>query len=305
MSEFFFTIFTPTYNRAYKLRDLYNSLKLQSFRDFEWLIIDDGSTDDTKELVNEFISEKRINIRYIYKCNEGKHVAINIGAEKARGKWFFIVDSDDMLTEDALIISKRYCDQIDFLSGFAGVVGLRGDSKGKVWSTGNIQEGNIEITEENKKRDFIDATSVQYRYGMKIAGDRAEIIRTDILKQYKFPAYTNERFMPERYLWNQLSKDDYKFRWFNSVIYITEYLEDGLTRNGKGMPKKSPKSRASADNLSSGIKEIPFKERLFFCINYYRYGMYGKISIKELLANSEAKWIRILAFPVALLYRVK
>lgn len=305
MSEFFFTVFTSTYNRAYKLRDLYNSLKLQSFRDFEWLIIDDGSTDDTKELVNEFISEEMINIRYIYKCNEGKHVAINVGAEKAKGKWFFIVDSDDRLTDDALIISKKYCDQVDFFREFAGVVGLRGDSKGKVWSTGNIQKGNIEIAEGNKKGDFIDATSVQYRYRMKIAGDRAEIIRTNILKRYKFPAYTNEHFMPERYLWNQLSKDNYKFRWFNSVIYITEYLEDGLTRNGKEMAKKNPKSRACADNLSSSIKKIPFKERLLFCINYYRYGMYGKISIKELLANSKAKGMSILAFPVALVYRVK
>lgn len=305
MNDVFFTVFTPTYNRAYKLQDLYDSLKVQSFQDFEWLIVDDGSTDSTRELVEEFISDGLLSIRYIHKCNEGKHIAINVGAETAIGKWFFIVDSDDMLTIDALAISKKYCDQIDDLTGFAGVVGLRGDSKGKIWNTGNVQNGNVDVNEENKFSNFVDATAVQYRYGWKIAGDRAEIIKTEILQNHKFPQYKNERFMPERYLWYQLSIEKYKFRWFNSVIYITEYLEDGLTKNGKEMAKKSPKSRACADNLSSGIKEIPFKDRLIFCINYYRYGMYGKIGVKELFRNSEAKWMSLLALPIAYLTRVK
>lgn len=305
MKKYLFTVFTPTYNRAYKLRDLYDSLKMQKLQDFEWLIIDDGSTDNTKELITEFIADGKVDIRYIKKKNEGKHVAINVGSEEARGKWFFIVDSDDTLTCDALSISAEYCKQIDTLNGFAGVVGLRGDSQGRTWSTGNISNGNISSNLMSKKNEFFDATAVDYRFKMKIAGDRAEIIKTEILKKYKFPLYEGERFMPERYLWNLLSEEKYLFRWFNSVIYITEYLEDGLTRNGKEAAKKSPKSRACVDNLCSGVKEIPFKERLKMCINYYRYGMYGKISLRELIANSEAKKISVLAVPIALIYKVK
>ncbi len=102
MHKFKFTIFTPTYNRAYMLENLYNNLKEQTFKDFEWLIVDDGSTDNTKELVNTFIDEKLININYIIKQNGGKHTAMNLGSEYSQGELFFVVDSDDGLVKDAL-----------------------------------------------------------------------------------------------------------------------------------------------------------------------------------------------------------
>lgn len=305
MSEYFFTVFTPTYNRAYKLKDLYESLKMQQFRDFEWLVVDDGSTDNTVQLLEEFIADGVLNIRFLSKKNEGKHVAINEGAKTAKGRWFFIVDSDDTLTNDALLTSANYCEQVDKIEDFAGVVGLRGDSQGKTWNTGNITNGNTAPKDQKVVKEYVDATAVEYRYKMKIEGDRAEIVKTEILKKYQFPSFEGEKFMPERYLWYSLSKDGYRFRWFNSVIYITEYLEDGLTRNGREAAKKSAKSRSCADNLSSGVKEIPFKDRLILCINYYRYGMYGKKSLRELISNSEAKILSVLAVPIALVYRVK
>ncbi|MDL0414398.1 glycosyltransferase family A protein, partial [Clostridioides difficile] len=97
MYKYKFTVFTPTYNRAHLLENLYNDLKAQTydFNDFEWLIVDDGSSDSTKELVEKFISENKLNIRYIYKENGGKHTAINLGVKNADGELFFIVDSDD------------------------------------------------------------------------------------------------------------------------------------------------------------------------------------------------------------------
>ena len=102
------TVFTPTYNRGYTLKKLYNSLKKQSDNDFEWLIIDDGSTDDTKSLVKDFIKENKVNIRYMYKKNEGKYKAINTAIDLAKGELFFIVDSDDWITEDSIETIKKY-----------------------------------------------------------------------------------------------------------------------------------------------------------------------------------------------------
>jgi glycosyltransferase involved in cell wall biosynthesis len=96
------TIFTPTYNRAYSLRRLYDSLCKQTSNDFEWLVVDDGSTDDTENLINSFIADGKVDIRYFKQANGGKHRAINFGVREARGELFFIVDSDDQVTPDAV-----------------------------------------------------------------------------------------------------------------------------------------------------------------------------------------------------------
>lgn len=307
MFKYFFTVFTPTYNRAYKLRDLYESLKRQTFKNFEWLIVDDGSEDNTKELIREFEEEKIIAIRYIKKNNQGKHIAINVGAEEAQGKWFFIVDSDDWLVDDALEISKKYCCEIENDEKFAGVVGLRGNSDKKIWSTSSLKNIKNKNTgcEKVLDKEYVDVTPIEYRYKLKIAGDRAEIVRTDLLKQYKFPYFDGENFMPESFLWHSLSIDGYKFRWFNKVIYITEYLEDGLTQNGKEHAKKSCLSRSFVDNISVGIKDIPIRIRFKRCINYYRYGMYGGNKLSCLFKKTTSKLLSIFAIPIALIMRIK
>ena len=98
----FLTIFTPTYNRAYILPNLYESLVNQTSKDFEWVIVDDGSTDETESIVKKWIAESRICIKYIKQENQGKHIAINTGTEHADGELFFIVDSDDSLKNHAV-----------------------------------------------------------------------------------------------------------------------------------------------------------------------------------------------------------
>lgn len=303
----FFTVFTPTYNRAYKLSVLFESLQKQTFNDFEWVIVDDGSTDNTKELVEEFKLISKFSIRYIKKDNEGKHIAINVGAENAQGKWFFIVDSDDYLTDTALRDTQKYCNQIENDEKFAGVVGLRGSASGDVWNTGSVKDIEQKNTgvNDNFDQEYIDATAIEYRLKLKISGDRAEVIKTETLKKYKFPSFSGEKFMPERYLWYALSNDGYKFRWFNTVIYITEYLEDGLTRNGKELAIKNCMSRSFVDNESTGIKLIPLKERLIACINYYRYGRCAELSLAELFKKSHSKFISLIAIPVALITAIK
>lgn len=128
------SVFTPTYNRGSLISRVYESLERQTNKDFEWIIVDDGSTDDTEKIVAAFQEKATFPIAYKKKHNEGKHVAINVGSTMANGEWFFIVDSDDTLTPDAIEKIEFYCDEIKHDASFAGVVGLRGNARGEAWT---------------------------------------------------------------------------------------------------------------------------------------------------------------------------
>lgn len=225
------TVFTPIYNRACTLERLYHSLAIQTSHRFEWLIVDDGSTDNTEELVEIFIRECALfPIRYHKKQNGGKHTAINKGVKLAKGYLFFIVDSDDYLVEDAIesILSWEY--SISREKGFAGISGNRGFSKKEL--IGKTFEG-----------EFVDATALE-RKKNNILGDKAEVYYTEILRNYKFPVFENEKFLTESIVWNRMAADGYKIRWFNNIIYITEYRDDGLTKKYGKLLSENPKGYA-------------------------------------------------------------
>lgn len=156
------TVFTPTYNRGYIIKQLYDSLILQSYKDFEWLVIDDGSTDDTEELFKSFIAEQKLNIHYLKIENGGKHRAINKGVILAQGKYFFIVDSDDYLHNNALERIYFYTKQIEDDKTFAGVCGL------KIYPNGRKVGG-----EANYK--ILDTDSISFREKYRVKGDMAEV----------------------------------------------------------------------------------------------------------------------------------
>ncbi len=211
------TIFTPTYNRAYILPQLYKSLQSQTLKDFEWLIVDDGSTDNTEQMVNEWVhTENTFLITYIKQENGGKQRAVNVGVEYAVTPLFWIVDSDDWLPDNAMETAVKWFDTIYGLEGFAGIGGLRGCSEGIL---GTTFDG-----------EYIDCTSLD-RGKHNINGDKSEIFFTEILKKFPFPVADGEKFVPEALVWNRIAAAGYKLRWFNEIIYITEYLPDGYTKN--------------------------------------------------------------------------
>ena len=199
-----YTIFTATYNRALLLSKLYNSLLNQTYKNFEWIIVDDGSTDGTKNTINKFIKDKKINIKYYFQENAGKHRAINKGIDLAVGKYFFIVDSDDYLPNDSLEIYEKYILKIDD-DEYAGLVGLKAYNLNKI----------IGKTFNGKELDILNYE--RKKYG--IFGDKAEIYKTEILKKFKFPEYKNEKFLNEAIVWNEIALNGYKLKFINEITY--------------------------------------------------------------------------------------
>ena len=257
------TVCTPTYNRAHLLNKLYTSLKKQNYNSFQWIIVDDGSTDDTEAVVNEFIKENNINIRYIKKKNGGKHTALNIGIDNAEGELFWIVDSDDYIIDDALkYIWNKWCELKD-KKDFAGLSALRGYENKKVIGT--------TVNEE-----YIDADVLTYRYKYRVLGDKSEVYRTDILKKYKFPEYREEKFLTEAVVWNRIANDGYKIRWFNKVIYICEYLEGGLTNTSDKNIMDSWQGTTLYYKELLSYKQVPLKDKILNGARAYLHYCYEK-----------------------------
>lgn len=220
------TVFTPTYNRAYILENLYRSLQRQSYGDFEWLVVDDGSSDGTEALFDRWRREENpFPIRYVRQENGGKCRAINHGLELARGELFFTVDSDDYLTDDALEKVARWEAELPKdgkFCGFAGNLGTAPDATPNKPLPGA----------------FFDGTAFD-RYGI-VDGERASVFYTTIHRRYRYPEFPGENFMTEAVTWNRMANDGYRMRFFNDIIWIFEYKDDGLTRSGYDLFLRNP-----------------------------------------------------------------
>lgn len=223
------TVFTPTYNRACIIERLYRSLQHQSCMDFEWLVVDDGSSDNTQTLFAQWQKEeKNFPIRYVQQKNGGKHRAVNNGVCLTEGQYFFIVDSDDWLAPNAIEV---ICRQMDGLPAetqlYAGICCCKGYTVSEL--VGTTFSG-----------DFIDCTSLEReKYG--ITGDKAEVFFTDVMRKYPFPAFEGENFITECAVWDKMAADGYLLRYYNDVVYLCEYRQDGLTAQGMDLYYRNPK----------------------------------------------------------------
>ena len=237
------TIFTPTYNREQTLTKLFESLKKQTDKKFEWIIVDDESTDNTEKLVNSFISENcEFNIYYKKQNHGGKHRAINRAVKIAKYDWFFIVDSDDYLSNDAVEKLEKWIQE------------NKNDEK-----IGIISASRFDVIQKKQLATpdflFFNAGFKCFNYKRSdffLDGDRAEIYRTDILRQNPFPEYKNEYFITEDVCWNSIAKAGFYTVFYPDVIYFNEYREDGLTKTGEKVNfstvRKYPKFLSSYRN---------------------------------------------------------
>lgn len=252
------TILTPAFNRGEHLRKLYDSLKEQTCMAFEWLVVDDGSTDDTQERLQEWKREGLLKVRFIGKENGGKHTALNLGISMIRTTLTFIVDSDDWLPEKAVETILHYHEKYSNTPGLCGYSFLRFYPDGRV---------NEAFFPENEKID----TYVNARINGGIAGDKAEVFFTDILKKYPFPVYRDEKFLPEDLIWVRMS-GPYQMVHINECIYISEYLEGGLTKSGRRMKMKSPKGMMARSLAYLQDERVCGKAKLKMMLLYQVYG---------------------------------
>lgn len=216
----YFTICIPAYNRGYIITRALDSIRIQSFSSYEVLIVDDGSTDDTKNVVENYIKKYNLLDKYIYffKNNGGKHSALNVGIENAHGKFFIILDSDDWLVDDALEKMHNLCLEIENDKNICGIMGRMME-----YSSGEIEGSLFEL------KDSI-SSYFDFHFTMKKKGKRfncCEANKTEIVKMYRFPEQEGMKFVPEAWLFDQIGVR-YNLLLTNDVYQYSEYLSDGM-----------------------------------------------------------------------------
>jgi glycosyltransferase involved in cell wall biosynthesis len=203
-----FTVFTPTYNRAHTLHRAYDSLQQQTCRDFEWLIVDDGSTDDTASLVERWRTTAPFPIRYIRQTNQGKHAAYNRATAEAAGEWFVNLDSDDACVSEALARFAHHWRRIPTVqqSAYSAVVCLCLDQHGH-------------LVGDRFPQDDLDADYRQLRYRYRVRGEKWACHRTDVLRQFPFPTTPTADYLPEGIVWSRIARQ-YRERCVNEALRI-------------------------------------------------------------------------------------
>lgn len=213
-----FTVFTASFNRAHTLHRVFESLQQQSFRDFEWVLIDDGSTDTTADLVAEWISRASFPIIYMYQKNSGKHIAVNQGLSLSRGEFFLIIDSDDCFTPDALERMIAAWETIEDKSAYTGILTLSQSDQGVV-------EG------DRFPHSPMDSDALILERELKSNGERWGFHRTDVLRQFHFPADPEVRFVPENIVWYAIARH-YRLRCVNDPLRVyTQDSNNQLTKS--------------------------------------------------------------------------
>ena len=286
------TVFTPTYNRAKLLPRLYESLCKQTYRDFEWLIVDDGSRDGTIDAINKLKVENgelkdnyQFPIRYFYQENGGKHRAINHGVREAEGELFLILDSDDSLPERSLELIAKFYTQIKDDDSFGGVCGYMAHHDGTIIGKGN-------------EEDILDTNSIDLRHRYNVKGDMCEVFKTSVLREIPFPEIGGERFCPEALVWNRIAKK-YRLRVFHDVVYYRDYLDGGLTDKIVNIRMQSPIASMMCYQEMNEL-DISFLQKMKAAINYWRFRFCSDTPSKPVL-----KWYWNWVMPVGFIMHLR
>lgn len=219
-----FTVFTPAYNRAHTLHRVYASLLSQTYRDFEWIIIDDGSMDDTEEIVSKWLQTANFPIEYHYQENSGKHAAFNRGVAMARGELFLVIDSDDGFLPDALETMLHWWEAIPERerADFTGIVTLC-----------QLEDGTV--CGQPFPASPLDTNALELRFRHRMRGETWGFHRTSVLKSFPFPEDPLVRFIPENIVWDLIARH-YKIRCINAPLRI--FYQDAGNQVTKADPRK-------------------------------------------------------------------
>ncbi len=279
------TVFTPTYNRAYILPQCYEAMKRQTCKDFVWLIIDDGSQDNTGELVSEWLKQDNgFEIRYLYQQNKGMHGAHNLAYENIDTELNTCIDSDDYMPDDAVEKIIRFwqtCDRDEKVCGFLAL---------DAYSNGEIIGGRIP---ENIER----ATSYEYYYKYGVKGDKKFILRSDLTRDNPYPIFEGEKYVNLATKYSLLDRD-YQLLKMNEVVCIVEYLPDGSSRNMFRQYIKNPRGFAYSRRLCMDLPNVGLKFRFVQAVHYVSSCLISKNG--AWLKESPRKLLTLFAAPFGL-----
>lgn len=258
------TVFTPTYNRAHLLGRLYESLVKQNCNGLEWLVVDDGSTDDTEQTVAAFAAEGKVNIRYIRKENGGKHTALNVGIREASRTYFVCVDSDDFLASDA-VLQLMTC--IDTYAP-DGIIAYKKEYPSGKRIGKDFPEG-LEQT-----------TLVELINNYDCAGDRTLVYKTELLRPIQIPEPPGQRFFPETYLYDRFD-EHYACRLLGRELCECEYLQGGYSDSFRNLMIRNALSMKwfFAERIDMPVKrsvrfDAAYRYIAFACMAHSRLGRY-------------------------------
>ena len=279
------TVFTPTYNRAYILNQCYESLVRQSCKDFIWLIIDDGSTDNTKELVEEWMkNDNKFEIRYHYKKNGGMHTGHNAAYELIDTELNVCIDSDDFMPDNAVELIVNFWREYGS-DKYSGIVAL------DVYKNGEV----IGCKLPNKK-----STTLSGFYDNGGQGDKKLIYRTEVINKYpSYPEFKGEKFVPLDYKY-LLADKDYELLIMNEAVCVVEYMEDGSSKNMFRQYYKNPRGFSFMRKVHM-VYDKKFINKFKNCIHYVSSSFISKN--KEFISESPNKLMTIFSIPFgAILY---
>lgn len=275
------TVFTPAYNRAHTLPRTYESLLRQNCKDFVWLIMDDGSKDNTAELVRQWLSlDNGFEIRYIYKENGGMHTAHNTAYEHINTELNVCIDSDDCLADGAVekILNKwtQVKDQ-----GYAGIIALDSDMEGSIIGKGFP--------------DGMNETTLTGYYAAGGSGDKKLVYRTEIIKKYpSYPVFEGEKYVALAYLYRMIDQD-YKLAVLDEVVCNVDYQPDGHSTGMWREYLRSPKGFAAWRKLCMQYPESS-KRLIVDCVHYCSSSFLAKN--KQYISESPRKLLTIVCSPL-------
>lgn len=280
------TIFTPAYNRAHTIGRTYESLCRQTCKDFEWLVVDDGSSDGTRALVEGWITENKIPIRYIYQQNQGMHGAHNTAYRNIETELNTCIDSDDYMPDDAVEKIVTFWKQHGS-ERYAGLIGLDETEDGKIIGT--------EFPKSMK------STTLYGFYAQGGKGDKKLVYRTEVIRRYpEYPLFEGERYVSLGYKY-QLIDQDFELLTLNEPLVVVEYQPDGSSRNMYKQYWNNPKGFAFIRKMD--MKYVPSRKRKFMaCVHYVSSSLRAKN--KRFISESPLPFLTLLAvIPGFLLYK--
>lgn len=287
------TIHTATYNRGYILERAYESLRIQTCKDFEWVVTDDGSIDNTEEMVKKWMREDN-GFSIIY--NKLNHVgiprALNFGVAHSSSEWFMMLDSDDYILPNTVELIIKWLKEIKNIDHMGGIGFAR------CFPNGDYMKPQTPIIDESL--GYIDASHIERRlYHLDM--DMCEVHRTNLFRKFPFQVYPSELYAPERLPFYEMALAGWKLRWRNIKLYICDYLPDGQTKNNN-IVKNNPMGFAMYYNQNL-LVHTNLRERFCDAMQMVALCFYAKHL--EFLKYTNDRMITFIAFPLGILLGIR